>query len=381
MIDDAPITRYRYEDMKAVVLIADGTLVVEDRSHPLPPDPTWVLLRIAAAGVCGSDIPRAFEGGAYHYPLVMGHEFSGIVEDVPPGSAFLVGDRVVVFPLIPNYDEAINQIGEYAVGRTYDYFGSRRDGGFQELLYVPQFNLLPVPDGVSLTHAALTEPCAVAYHAANRPTVRAGMSAAVIGGGPIGNMVAQWLRIRGCRPVIVSEPDTRKRGIADEMGFATVNPSATDAVSAIKELTGGGADITVEACGLSVTFRQAIAAAGLFGQVVFLGNIHGEFTLPEAMFSYILRRELTIYGTWNSKVTPRGSDEWTRVLRFMQQELQLDPLISHRIPLDDGPTMLVAMHRKSEWVNKVVFVNPAAGDNTGSGGHSKRPRNNKEASV
>ncbi len=344
--------------MKALVLVGNSDLLVEERDTPTRPGADWVLVRVAAAGVCNSDLTRAFEGGAYHYPLVLGHEFSGIVEESFTGSAFKPGDRVAVFPLIPNQEEPINQIGEYAVGRKYDYFGSRRDGAFQELLYIPEFNLLPVPKGVDLAHASMTEPCAVAYHAANRPTVTPGMSAAVIGGGPIGVMVAQWLRMRGSRPVIVSEPDTRKRSIADGMEFVTIDPTTKDPVEVIREMTDGGADITVEACGLPVTFQQAVAAAGLFGQVVFLGNIHGDFLVSETDFSSVLRRELTIYGTWNSRVAPRGSDEWTRVLSFIAGELELEPLISHRIWLDDGPHVLESMHNRDIWFNKVLFVNP-----------------------
>ena len=347
--------------MKSLVLVENGLLKVTEREAPTrpastPQAPDWVLVRVAASGICGSDIPRAFDGGAYGYPLVMGHEFSGVVVESFPGSAFSPDDRVTVFPLIPNPDETINQIGEYALGRSYDYFGSRRDGGFQELLWVPEFNLLPIPDSVQLDHAALTEPCAVALHAASRPSIRSGMSATVIGGGPIGNMVAQWLRISGCRPVVVSEPDEKKRAIADEMGFTTVDPSAVDPVEAIRELTSGGADVAVEACGLPVTFRQTIGVAALFGQVVFLGNIHGDFALPELEFSTVLRRELTMYGTWNSKVTPRGSDEWTKVLSFMAGEMLIEPLISHRITWDEGPATFTAIHEQRGWYNKVLFT-------------------------
>jgi len=363
VIDAAPWSNYDVGTMQSLVLAENGLLEVTERETPTRPESTpqahdWVLVRIAASGICGSDIPRAFDNGAYHYPLVMGHEFSGVVEISFSGSSYARGDRVAIFPLIPNPDEAVNQIGEYAMGRDYDYFGSRRDGGFQEFLWVPEFNLLPVPDEVQLDHAALTEPCAVALHAASRPSIRAGMSAAVIGGGPIGNMVAQWLRISGCRPVVVSEPDERKRSIADEMGFITVDPSVVDPVEAVREFTAGGADVTVEACGLPVTFRQAVAAAGLFGQVVFLGNIHGEFSLGESEFSSVLRRELTMYGTWNSKVTPRGSDEWTRVLSFLAGEITVEPLISHRISLDEGPAIFRAIHEKKDWFNKVLFTNP-----------------------
>lgn len=343
--------------MKALTLIENSRL--ELQSHPTPESmsPDSCLVRIAAAGVCGSDITRGFQNGAYHYPLVMGHEISGFIEESPPGSPYSPGDAVAIFPLLPDSSESINQIGEYALSKNYDYFGSRRDGGFQEYLSVPEFNLIPVPEGVDPIYAAMTEPCAVAYHAVAKAGIKAGMSAAVIGGGPIGNMAAQWLRIHGCRPVIVSEPDEKKRSIAQTMGLNVVDPKLTDPVQVIREATDGGVDIVVEACGLPVTFRQALASAGLFGQVVFMGNIHGEFSLSESEFSAMLRREITIHTTWNSKVAPRGKDEWTLVLAAMRDDLDLDPLISHRISLDEGPEILTAMFEKSLWYNKVFFVN------------------------
>ena len=356
VIDRGLWNHYDEHPMKSLVLTHNGCLEVQDVPMPDRPGPDWVLVRIAASGICGSDVPRAFAGGAYHYPLVMGHEFSAVVEEGFAGSDFSPGDRVAVYPLIPDPGETINQVGEYAVAKRYDYFGSRRDGGFQEFLWVPEFSLFPVPDRVRLDHAALTEPCAVALHAASRPRIQPGMSAAVIGGGPIGNMVAQWLRFSGCRPVIVSEPDEKKRAIAESMGFITADPGTADAVVGIRDQTGGGADVVVEACGLPVTFRQAVACAGLFAQVVFLGNIHGEFALSESEVSSVLRRELTIYGTWNSKVTPRGSDEWTRVLAFMDAEILVEPLISHRLSWDEGPSVFRSMNDKNGWFNKVLFT-------------------------
>jgi L-iditol 2-dehydrogenase/galactitol-1-phosphate 5-dehydrogenase len=340
--------------MKALALVQNGVLRVEERPMPQPIGSTSVLVRVAAVGVCGSDLPRAFESGAYHYPLVLGHEISGVVERSFDGSAFSPGDRVVVFPLLPDPAEPINQIGEFAVGRTYDYFGSRRDGGFQEYLEVPEFNLVRVPEGVDIEIAALTEPCAVSYHAVDRVPISVGMSAAVIGGGPIGIMTAQWLERRGCSPVIVSEPDERKRAIANDAGFRVIDPMAIDPVAEIASITDGGADVVIEACGLPATFLQAIAAAGLFGRVVFLGNINGELVLTKSDVSSILRRELTIHGTWNSKVVPRGRDEWTRVLAAIGGGLDLEPLVSHRVSLEEAVEFLPRMHRRDIWFNRVV---------------------------
>lgn len=340
--------------MKALVLRENGTLVVEERPEPSPTASEPLLVRVAYAGVCGSDLPRAYDGTAYHYPLVMGHEFSGTVESAPESSAWSAGDRVVVYPLLPDPADPASEIGEYAVGSGYDYYGSRRDGAFEEYVTVPEFNVFAVPAHLGLREAALTEPAAVAYHAAARPRIVPGMSAVVIGGGPIGLMTAQWLRLRGCAPVLVSEVDAKKRAIAAELGMVIVDEKR-DPVADVHRLTGGGADVVVEACGLPLTFAQAVGAAGLFGQVVFLGNIHGTFELDQRSFSSILRRELTIYGTWNSKVTPRGADEWTRVLRTLEREVLVSPLVSHTPDLSEGPGVFAAMHEKREWYNKVVF--------------------------
>jgi L-iditol 2-dehydrogenase len=344
--------------MKALVLRQNGELVVEERDRPMPSRSLPVVIKVASVGVCGSDIPRAFDGGAYHYPLVLGHEFSGIVDAVSDEAAappLNVGQRVAVFPLIPDRAETINEIGEYAVASQYDYFGSRRDGAMQEYLAVPSFNCIPIPDHVSLDEAAMVEPCAVAYHAVARPDITPGMSGLVIGGGPIGNMVSQWLRVRGCDPVMVSEPDERKRAICSDMGFSVINPRSQGVRETVAARTGGGADIVVEACGAPATYVQAVEAAGLFGQVVFLGNISGDLEVPKNEVSRILRRELTIYGVWNSKVVPRGNDEWTRVLKSIGRTIHVEPLISHRVSLEEAAGTLSAMHQRARWFNKVIL--------------------------
>jgi L-iditol 2-dehydrogenase/galactitol-1-phosphate 5-dehydrogenase len=337
-----------------MVLTANGQLEIEERMVPEPTAEEPILVRVAYAGICGSDVPRAFENGAYHYPLVMGHEFSATVEAAPETSSFAAGDRVAVFPLLPDMSEPVNSIGEYAVSKGYDYYGSRRDGAFQEYLTVPEFSLFRVPDSLSLKAAAMTEPCAVAYHAAARPPLAAGDPAAVIGGGPIGLMVAQWLKARGASDVIVSEIDPKKQAIAAELGLTVVD-AADRPVEAINDLTTGGAEVVVEACGLPVTFRQAIASARLFGHVVFLGNIHGTFELSEKEFSSILRRELTMYGTWNSKITPRGRDEWSRVLAAMESRINVMGLVSDVVPLDNGPNIFAAVAGRERWFNKVLL--------------------------
>jgi L-iditol 2-dehydrogenase len=351
--------------MRALVLESNGQLLYHP-DRPVPPAPTvglgvesCVLVRVAACGVCGSDIPRAFEGGAYHYPLVLGHEFSGVVAS--DGLTRKTGDRVAIFPLIPRPGEKPFDTGDYAQTKNYDYYGSRRDGGMGEFVVVPERNLLPVPAHVPLLHAACTEPAAVALHGVRKMRVQAGDDAAVFGAGPIGNLVAQWLKLSGCARVFIVDVDERKLAIAAAFGAIPINPkTGPDAVTQILAATGGeGVQRVVEAVGLPQTFLQATQVAAAFGEVVFMGNIHGEFRIGEKDFSNILRRELTIYGTWNSKVVPLGTDDWSNVLKFMDRGLQIAPMISDTPTLAEGPAILASIHARKAWHHKVIFrVNP-----------------------
>ena len=343
--------------MKALVLEDKGLLTYKDVEEPKPFGVNPILVRIAAVGVCSSDILRFSKGKAYHYPLILGHEFSAIVEDVPPDCKFAPGDRVTVFPLLPDHNDPLARIGEYAVSSGYDYFGSRRDGAFAERLYVPEENLIPVSDGIPLIHAALVEPAAVALHGVLKLRPKAHTTGLVIGCGAIGAFAAQWLKILGCDQVYVADIDQRKLDIFRRLGFDVIDASEVDTVEAIKEYTGGkGADYTVEASGLPITFVQAIEAAAVFGQVVIMGDINGDLSLRESLVSSFIRRELTIYGTWNSKITPPGKSEWEMVLKRMGDDLKVAPLISHTPRLGQGPQMFDDLATQRIWYNKVVFT-------------------------
>ncbi|MEK6794222.1 MAG: galactitol-1-phosphate 5-dehydrogenase [Spirochaetota bacterium] len=338
--------------MKSLVLKNDKLLFYEETDVPLKKE--RLLIRITYAGICSSDIERAFGGKAYHYPLVMGHEFCGVLEE--DGARVKKGDRVAVFPVLPCRKCPACETGDYAQCADYDYYGSRCDGGFAEYAYVPEENCISIPDHVKSAHAAMTEPCAVALHGVNKCAVTPGAVGCVYGGGPIGNFAAQWLRLRGCANVIVVEIDARKRAIAESMGFLTIDPADENPVAAVERITNGRlADAVVEACGLPATFLNAVQSAGKSGTVVFLGNIRGTFAVPEEEFSKILRKELTLRGTWNSKITPTGRSDWDTVLASIDKAIDCTPLISHVVDLKDGVRMFDTIVEKKEFVNKAIF--------------------------
>jgi L-iditol 2-dehydrogenase len=343
--------------MKALVLEADKELVYKEVPDPLRPEGAFYLIKVAAAGICGSDIHRGFERGAYYYPLIMGHEFSGSIEEVSGERMFKTGQRVSIFPLVPCYKCKPCSTGDYAQCISYDYYGSRRDGGFAQYLWVPEENIFPVSEDVDLTHAAMTEPCAVALHGVRKMAIHGGETALVFGAGPIGNVVAQWLRILGCGRVMVVDIADNKLAIAELMGFEPIDARNADAASQVLDRTGGkGADKVVEACGLPLTYRQAILSVGCFGEIVFLGNASGDLLLTPTDISSLLRREVTIHGTWNSKVVPRGIDDWSTVLGYMGNRLDVSPLISHTPALSEGVDIFDRIVHRKESFNKVLFT-------------------------
>lgn len=343
--------------MKALVLERDKALRFTDVPDPVRPGSGWARIRVAFSGICNSDIHRGFGGGAYRYPLVMGHEFSGIVEEPAEAGKVPRGARVTVFPLIPCRRCVPCQTGDFAQCTDYDYLGSRRDGAFAEAVWAPDENLFVLPEATSLRDAALTEPCAVALHGVSKLSIRPGDTGAVFGGGPIGNMAAQWMRLRGCADVFVVDIDGTKLDLARGMGFRPVNPRDGDPVEAIRAATGGaGADRIVEAIGLPQTFLQATQAGARFGEVVFLGNIRGTFQVGEKDFSSILRRELTILGTWNSRIVPEGRNEWTTALSEMGRRIDVATLVSHTFPLEQGVEAFDSFVGRKEFMNKVVFA-------------------------
>jgi L-iditol 2-dehydrogenase/galactitol-1-phosphate 5-dehydrogenase len=344
--------------IKAAVVTAPNQLSWQDVPEPERVGPRPVRIRVGAVGVCGSDVLRFAHGTAYHYPLVLGHEFAGVVEEVPTDSRFRPGDKVAVFPLLPRPEDPMTQVGEWALGEDYDYFGSRRDGAMAEALWVPEANLVPVPAEVPLVHAAVVEPAAVSLHAVRKLRVPASGTALVVGAGPIGALAAQWLRILGWSRVLVADVDERKRAVMADLGFETIDAAAQDAVAAVKELTAGrGVDATVEASGLPATLLQCLEAAAPQGQVLVLGDLKGDVTIPRALISTFIRRELVLVGTWNSRVTPAGRSEWDTVVRAVSDgTLAVAPLVSHTPDLADAATVLADVAARRTWSNKVVFV-------------------------
>lgn len=344
--------------MKALVLHGIGDLRAESVEKPVPKEGE-ALVRIRASGVCGSDIPRVFTKGTYHFPCIPGHEFAGEVEALGQGTdASWLGKRVTVFPLLPCNRCDCCRIGEYASCADYDYFGSRRDGGFAEYLAAPVWNLVPVPEALSFEEAAMTEPAAVAVHALRRAGVEIGDTVAIFGAGPIGLMLAQWAKAWGAYRVALVDVDETKIAFARQCGFEhVINSREHDPMEAIRALTDGrGADVAVEGAGVSETLEQCLFAARPFGRVVAMGNPAGEMHLTQKGYWELLRKQLRVEGTWNSSYTMPKND-WVLALEAMAMgKVDARRFITHRFSLDEGAAALNMMRERKTFYNKVMFT-------------------------
>lgn len=166
--------------MQAVVLHGLGDLrYEEDWPNPVLEDGS-ALVKVSAAGICGSDIARVHKTGSYSYPIVLGHEFSGVVEHIE-SSNYTAGGRVAVLPIIPCGTCLGCEIGPFHC-ESYDFVGSRRDGGFAEFCAVPEKNLFRLPENLTSIEGAFIEPLLVALHVVRRSGLRPGGRVLVFGG-------------------------------------------------------------------------------------------------------------------------------------------------------------------------------------------------------
>lgn len=330
------------QTMMAAVLHAVGDLRYEEVPRPQA-KAGEVLLKIGAAGICGSDIPRIFTKGTYHFPTIPGHEFAGrIVESDDPA---LLGRKAAVFPLLPCRKCAACQVGEYVKCENYDYYGSRRDGAFAEYLAVDKRNLVLLDERITMAEASLMEPAAVARAAIRRMQITLGDKVVVFGAGPIGLMAAQWAKRAGAGLVRVVDISEEKLAFARSLGFEPYDAERDGLVQCALEGTGA-----------SPAINNAIRALAPNGRLVLMGNPFGDMNIERGVYSEVLRREITMVGTWNSSYNDRVND-WKAVADVMAAgDMVFEPLITHRFTLDRCNEALEMMRDKKEFFNKVTFV-------------------------
>lgn len=323
--------------MKAGVVHARNDIRYEDIKKP-EIEPGKVIVKVKYTGICGSDVPRVNGDACHYYPNVLGHEFSGVVDEVGEGVTTLKkGDRVAGVPLVPCMKCADCQKGNYSLCKHYSFIGSREFGSFAEYVQVPEKNAVKFADEVSFEQGALFEPATVALHGLRRVEYKGGKTVAILGGGTIGMMTAQWAKIFGAKSVTVFDIVDERLELAKRLGADYgVNSGAADFMNQVNEITGGrGFDYVYETAGNTITMKMAFKLAANKAGVCFIGTPTKELSFTVDEWEAINRKEFILTGSWMSYSAPFPGDEWDLTAHYFSTgELKYDDsFIFKKMPL------------------------------------------------
>ena len=287
-----------------------------------------VRIKVAYCGVCGTDV-HIFHGmmdQRVKMPLTIGHEMSGTIDAVGEGvTGFAAGEKVVVRPLDDRAEKPSDK-GFSHIAAGLKFIGIDSPGAMQQFWNVPAFTLHKLPAEIDMKLAALTEPLAVACHDVRLSGLVPGETAVVLGGGPIGMLVALVAREAGGK-VIISEMNPVRIELARSMGFDVVSPADTDLVQYVTDKTDGGlADVVFEVAGVQPTVDVMTEVAGIRGRIVMVA-IHGQ-PRPVNLFKFFWK-ELKLIGA-----RVYEPEDYDKAIELVSGgELALDKLVTSVEPL------------------------------------------------
>lgn len=341
--------------MKALLLTKYSHLELADLPTPVPAYGD-VLVRVAACGICGSDV-HGYDGssGRRIPPVVMGHEAAGVIAALGPEVRnFKEGDRVTFDSTVSCGSCPYCMRGEVNLCEFRQVLGVscsdyKRAGAFAEYITVPSRIVYQLPDRLAFAEAAMLEALAVAVHAVDTTQVSSGSTALVVGAGTIGILLLQCLRAMGCSAVIVADVDDTRLALARTLGATEVFCAGADLPERIRVLTGGlGADVVMEAVGKEETICLSIDSVRKGGKIGLVGNIAPQIVLP---LQKIVTRQIRLQGCCAS------AGEYPRAIELLGSgAVQVKPLISAVRPLEEGPQWFARLHAREPNLLKVVLT-------------------------
>lgn len=329
--------------MRAATYRGDQNISVQ--SLPVAdPAPDQVQISVAYVGLCGTDL-HVFHGDMdrrVSMPAVLGHEMSGTISAVGASvTGWAPGERVSVIPLAWDGTCPACRAGNQHICQNLDFVGIDSPGALQERWNVRPDMLVRLPDALSLRHAALTEPVAVAVHDVRRGEVAAGDRVVVLGGGPIGVLIATVAAQFGAEVVVV-EPDAHRRAVVASLGLQAIDPGTGDLSGWVDSWSGGaGADVVFEVSGAASAVLSATDLVKVRGRLVVVA-IHGQ---PRPVDLHrIFWRELTVVG---ARVYQRADFD-TAVDLLARRVVPADRLITRTVPLEETGAALTALGNGAE---------------------------------
>lgn len=337
----------------------DHAVEVRDIPEPPSPGPNEVILEVKAAGVCGSDLHMWHENHSWQIklPLVLGHEFCGVIADVGANvTGFKAGDRVACETAASVCNQCIYCLtGNYNLCPNRQGYGALADGAFTRYVTARPQILHHIPDNVPFAHAALTEPICVAYNALVEKTssMKPGDTVVIQGPGPIGIMALLVTRLRGASTIIMlgTDRDKHRLDVAAELGaHHAINIQQQDPVEVVRSLGDGfGADLIVDCSGVSAALKQSMELVRPNGTITKIG--WGPQPLNFNL-DPLVAKAVTLQGTFSHTYST-----WERVLGLLSsRQINLDPVIGGEYALNDWEKAFTKMD-EGENVKSVLVLN------------------------
>lgn len=328
--------------------------VRETENKPLSSDE--VRIKVMACGVCGTDV-HIYNGepGSAEVvpPVILGHEYSGIVEEI--GSAvksLAVGDHVTVDPNMYCGQCVPCRDGKKQFCKNLNALGVNCNGGFAEYNVAPEKQCFRLSPKLDIIHGAMTEPLACCLHGIDNAKIKPGDTVCVIGGGAIGLLMVQLARISGAACVILSEPVAMRRQVGLSVGAdIAVDPIHDDLYAAICEASGkDGADVVIECVGNNVAAQSAIESAGFGATVLFFSVPAPKAKLELPMFD-VYKKELKILGSF---INPNTHLRAVELLNSGRVDMK--PIITHTFSIDHVEDAIL-MQKSTESIKVIVKPN------------------------
>ncbi len=336
--------------MKALQVVEPGVLKVAEKEQPVVQNADDVLVKIKAAGICGSDV-HIYHGTSpvATYPRVVGHEMVGEVISIGEAVTSLKpGDKVVIEPMIGCGECYGCKNGRPNACASLKVRGCHVDGGFQEYFVAPEKAVYRFNDDLDYNTAAMIEPYTIAAQITWRADIREGDWVFIMGAGPIGLCVLEMAKLKGGK-CIVSDYNTARLKIAEELGADhLLNPGECDVLEAVRDITGGmGSNVTIDAVCIPKTFEQAVEITSVAGRVMCLG-----FTkeISEIAQLGITLKELDIRGSRHQTFKFKEVVEL-----FNQRALHPEKLISHTMPYTEAQQAFDLIDNDPQQVCKIVL--------------------------
>lgn len=338
--------------MKQAVMISPGTIEYRDVDTPRRLDDHDILLRIQKIGICGSDIHVFYgEHPAVIYPVVQGHEYAATVEavgkavtHVTPGMHVTARPQLVCGKCPPCLRGAYNICQELKVE------GFQAPGVAQELFIVSADRVVPLPEDMPWDHAAMIEPVAVAVHSTARPASLKGKNVVVSGAGTIGNLVAQYAKIRGAKKVVVTDISDNRLGIAKQCGIAgAINVKTQSFKEESKRLFGEeGFQVALEAAGVPASLDLLLENIEKGGEIVIIG-VYAQN--PVVNMYFLGEHELKLTGS----LMYLHEDYLDAVEAIATKKMHLDPLISAHFPFEAFPEAYQYIEEQKDAAMKIII--------------------------